>query len=462
MSNRWRCECSFRDPSGFVFYENGSIYRQINLGYQDNYDLLMGSGLYERLVQEGLLISHTETDVSLAYSENAYKVIKPNLIPIISYPYEWSFSQLKDAAIVTLKTQKIALDYGMTLKDSSAYNIQFSNGKPVLIDTLSFEKYKEGLPWVAYKQFCEHFLATLALMSYKDVRLDQLLRVYLDGIPLDLASAILPIRTYLRFPLLMHIHLHAKSQKHFANKSLGSNRVRHQMSLTSLVGIIESLESCIKKLTWQPMGTEWADYYSDTNYTDSAFEQKKQIVSDFLDRCKPVTLWDLGANTGVFSRIAGSKGIHTVAFDCDPGAVERSYLECRKSKEPLFLPLLLDLTNPSPGIGWENKERHSIIERGPVDTVLALALVHHLAISNNLPLGKIAAFFKNLSNTLIIEFVPKSDSQVQRLLASRKDIFDGYTQKAFEFEFGKYFHIERSVRVKQTKRTVYLMRRIEN
>jgi len=446
---------SFRDPSGFVFCQQDSVYRQVNRVYRDNYDYLMGSGLYEALVKAALLVPHQEVGVAYAKTSDAYKVLKPNLIPFISYPYEWCFSQLKDAALTTLRIQKIALDFGMTLKDSSAYNIQFSKGKPILIDLLSFEKYREGQLWVPYRQFCQHFLALLALMSYKDIRLSQLLRTYLDGIPLDLASMLLPFRTRFRFSLLSHIHLHAKSQKHFANNP--PKKRQYRVSRISLLGLIDDLESATKKLCWQPMGTEWADYYDETNYSSIAMTHKREIVAEFLNRINPEFVWDLGANTGSFSRISADKGIETISLDIDPAAVERNYLECKQKGETNLLPLWIDLTNPSPGIGWANQERTPLFERGPADTVLALALIHHLAISNNLPFSKIAEFLHRICKSLIIEFVPKSDSQVQRLLFTREDIFPDYTQPAFEKIFVEYFAIICCEKIRNTERTLFLM-----
>lgn len=450
---------SFRDPSGFLFRQNGQLYRQVNLTYREAYDHFISSGLYSALTDTGLLIPHEEDDLQAPIPALAYRIIKPDLLPFISYPYEWCFSQLKDAALTTLRIQKMALEHGMSLKDSSAYNIQFKDGRPVLIDTLSFERYREGQPWVAYRQFCQHFLAPLALMCYKDVRLNQLLRIYLDGVPLDLASALLPFRTRLTFSLLAHIHLHASSQKRFASRSVDISA--HKMSRTVMLGIINSLESAVKKLKWQPAGTEWAEYYEDTNYTAAAFQHKKQLVSEYLERIKPVSVWDLGGNVGIFSRLTSDRGIPTVSFDIDPAAVEKSYLECRSKGETCILPLVVDLTNPSPGIGWENKERMSLMERGPADTALALALIHHLAISNNLPLGHIARFLANICRSLIIEFIPKTDSQVQRLLATREDIFPDYTQQLFEAEFSRYFSIEDSAGISESQRTLYLMRHIE-
>jgi len=403
------------------------------------------------------LIPHEEIPAESARPDWCYKIIKPETVSFISYPYEWSFSQLKYAALTTIRIQKKSLDFGMSLKDCSVYNVQFMKGKPIFIDTLSFERYREGTPWVAYRQFCQHFLAPLALMSYRDVRLGQLFRIHLDGVPLDLASAILPFRTRFKFSLLSHIHLHAKSQTHFADRQMDTSR--HKVSRLGLLGIIDNLESAVKKLKWHPGGTEWGDYYEDTNYSSDAFQHKRQIVAELLDKVSPKNVWDLGANTGIFSRIASNKGIPTISFDIDPAAVEKNYLECRRKDESNILPLLLDLTNPSPGIGWQNQERPSLIERGPADTVLALALIHHLAISNNVPLIKIADFLASICDSLIVEFVPKSDSQVQRLLSTREDIFPRYEQQAFEADFGQYFAIHSSVGIRGSERTLYLMKR---
>jgi ribosomal protein L11 methylase PrmA len=342
----------------------------------------------------------------------------------------------------------------MTLKDGSAYNIQFLKGRPVFIDTLSFERYREGQTWIAYRQFCQHFLAPLALMSYRDVRLSQLSRIHLDGMPLDLASSLLPWRSRLRFSLLSHLHLHARSQKYFADKIPESGR---KMSKKALLGLVDNLNSAVQRLKWRIKGTEWADYYDKTTYSQEALQHKKHLVAQFLESMNPGMVWDLGANTGLFSRIAGDRGIATISFDVDPAAVERNYRECRERGECNILPLVLDLTNPSPSIGWNNRERDSLVGRGPVDAVMALALIHHLAISNNLPFARIADFFAGVCDRLIIEFVPKSDSQVQRLLSTREDIFADYNQQAFEHTFSEHFGIERCQKIGDTERSLYLM-----
>lgn len=447
---------SFRDPDGFIYLKDGVLYRQINQSYRHNFDFLISSGLYQELVNSKLLIPHTEVTQKTTKG-NGYKTIKPQLIPFISYPYEWSFSQLKDAALLTLEVQEIALKYGMILKDASAYNIQYIGYKPVFIDTLSFEKYQEGKPWIAYRQFCQHFLAPLSLMAEKDLRLNLLLREFIDGIPLDLAGKLLPSTTKLNFSLLSHIHLHVLNQKRMSDKKRKPDN--YKMTRFQMASLISNLKSTICKLKMKKYRTEWMKYYDSTNYSDTAFKQKQLLYESFLDKVKPKTVLDLGANTGIFSKIACRLGAYTVACDIDPLAVESAYCEAKKNKDSQLLPLVIDLTNPSPALGWANEERKSFSQRMKVDCVSALALIHHLAISNNLPFALIADYLSSLGGYLIVEFIPKDDSKVQILLQSREDIFGDYTKECFEKAFGQFYTIIESQAIRESGRILYLMQR---
>lgn len=453
--NEYKIEnSSFRDKNGFLFYYKNEIYRKIEFSYKNHYEHLMNSNLYKELTENNLLIPHDEINDLKIYNDY-YKIIKPKKIPFISYPYEWSFSELKDAALLTLKIQKISMKYDMTLKDGSAYNIQFLNGRPIFIDTLSFEKYENGQIWKPYKQFCQHFLAPLALISKKDTRLNLLSKIFIDGIPIDLTAMLLPKTTFGNFGLMAHIHAHAKSQGHYEGKDV---KIKERtLSKRSFEGIIQSLNSSIDKMTWKSGKTEWGDYYSDTNYSEKSFEEKKRIISSMLEQIKPKIVWDLGANTGMFSSLASSRGINTISFDIDPLAVEKNYQMVTKNNDQNILPLILDLSNPSSSIGWNNDERMSLVQRGPADLVFSLALIHHLAISNNVPLYKLAEFFSKISNFLIIEFIPKSDSQVKRLLLTREDVFDDYDEKNFEIEFSKFFKIINSEKIIDSERIIYIM-----
>ena len=444
---------SFRDPSGFVYYKNGKVCRHIDKTYSDNYCLFIKSGIYKKLLEKKMIISHKK----ISNSE-----IEVEKVPFISYPYEWTFSQLKDAALLTLAIEKIALEYGMSLKDASNYNIQFLKGRPVLIDIFSFEKFSEKTPWVAYRQFCEHFFVPLLLASFVDIRLNNLLRFYLNGIPLDLASQLLPKKTYLNFSILSHIHFHAKNQKKFSDlhKPERNKKIRPDFSMNKQIrlALIDNLENAVGQLKLKEKLTEWGDYYSITNYSKSSFSEKKKIIKRYIEMAKPKIVWDLGGNIGEFSRIASDKKIFTVSFDIDPLAVEKSYLLVKEKKEEQLLPLMNDLANPTPRLGWANEERQSLIDRGPCDLAMALAIIHHLAISNNLPFKKIAEFFSKICNFLIIEFVPKNDSQIQKMLSVREDIFTEYSQKEFEKEFSKYFEIVAIDKIQGSLRSLYLMK----
>jgi len=470
--NKQRLQASFRDPNGFLFFQDGKIYRQVNESYKESYDKLISSGLYESLISKGWLITHKElpqqkfSKLETERSENnlRYKILEPDLISYISYPYEWCFSQLKDAAILTIKIQLEALKFGMILKDASAYNIQFLRGKPIFIDTLSFDVYEEGKPWVAYRQFCQHFLAPLALIVFCDFRLLQLLRANIDGIPLDLASRLLPAKSWFNYSLVAHIHLHAKAQKRFDDLGRTSNiESKLKMNRLRFEGLISSLLSSISQLHWKYTNTEWGRYYTEANHADDYISHKEKVISNFLDKCKVkefTTLSDFGANTGKFSRLAVAEGYNVLSYDVDQVAVEKNYWEMKQKSEEHILPLMLDLTNPSPALGWANTERFSFIERQQADVVMALAIIHHLSISNNVPLEFSSQLFSNICRVLIIEFVPKSDFKVKQLLATREDVFPHYNQDDFEIAFKNHFNILEAIPVKNSDRTMYLMENI--
>ena len=462
---------SFRDPSGFVFSHEDTIYRQVNRVFSETFDRFFDSDLYQELVKKEYLLAHKDvTSTDVARTKSCHRILRPTQIAYISYPYEWCFSQLKDAAILTLRIQTIALKHGWSLKDASAYNVQFLNGKPIFIDLLSFEPYHQGKPWIAYRQFCQHFLATLALMHYVDVGLGKLLVPNIDGIPLHIASRLLPLRTRLNMSLQTHIHLHARFQSSYsdiaAEKSKGQKTKAHdvgrEISRSGLQGIIESLAAAIRRLHLPESKTEWGNYYNETSYSDAARRAKHDLVSKFLSGInEPLeVVQDLGSNTGEFSRVASRYAKLVVSQDIDPMAVEKNYLyQKARAEGQNLLPLLQDLSAPAPAIGWANAERESFVKRSKCDVVMALALVHHLAIGNNVPLEQIASLFSQMGRWLIIEFVPKSDSQVVRMLTTREDIFPQYTQDGFEAAFEQCFNVERSESIESSGRILHLMRR---
>jgi len=314
---------SFRDPNGFVFEEGGTLYRKVRVSYSDNYNHLINSGLYINLVGKGLLVAHEDSDIAVDRTGRTFKILKPARVPFISYPYEWSFSQLKSAALVTLRIQKFALESGMTLKDASAYNIQFFGTAPALIDTLSFEVYEAGKPWAAYRQFCQHFLAPLALMAYVDLRLSRLIQSHIDGIPLDLACKLLPKRAMLNGHLLMHLHLHARLQT-TCEGTPTKNKVGN-FPKQALLGLIDSLEAAVLSIHLPKCQSTWSGYYDSNSYSEGTAAKKLVTVRDMLLTTKPKTVFDFGANCGRYSRVAADLGAMTVSIDMDPLCVQRTF-----------------------------------------------------------------------------------------------------------------------------------------
>ncbi|MBI4647867.1 MAG: SAM-dependent methyltransferase [Bacteroidia bacterium] len=447
---------SFRDSSGFVFIDNGEIYRTIADCYREHYEHLISSGLYENLCTRGLLISHQEVNTKLLQDKNIYKILKPQTIQFISYPYEWCFSQLKDAALCTLEIQKTAIGHGMTLKDASSFNIQFHEGRAMLIDSLSFEKYNEGSPWSAYLQFCEHFLAPLALMHYVDQRLQSMLVSHIHGIPLEMVSQMFPFRSRLHPGIYLHILLHSRFKTKYAQKKITQYKNR-TISKKQLLGLIYSIESTVKSLKLKHSETIWTAYNEDNEPVYS--ESKKQIIKYFISLSKPSVLLDLGANNGEYSFSVSDSLTSIIAIDNDHQCIERFYNRIKAENKINMLPLVIDISNPSPSLGWRNKERESFIARIKPDMILCLALLHHLVISNHLQFEMLAEFFSTIAKWLIIEWIPEDDNRLKILTQNRTDDISYYCLQNFEHCFSLYFSLEKQCRIKNSVRILYLMKR---
>lgn len=437
---------SFRDPSGSVFYENGEVFRLVNEAYLTHYQQLMSSGLYKRLVEKKLLISHTEVS-------NTPLVLKPERIPFISYPHEWSFSQLKEAALATLEIQTIAAEYGMHLKDASAYNIQFYQGKAVLIDTLSLEIKTDSIPWIAYRQFCQHFLGPLAVQAYVDWRLKNLSLAHIDGPPLDLIVRLLPLARLLRPSLLIHLLLHSKFQNKTNHKSpTGTARP----SKTATQALTSSLKSAVSGIKWEFPKTVWQDYQDDNSCSTQAFHHKELIIKEYLSLAKPEIVWDLGANVGHFSQIARGFAKEVISLDGDPVCIDRLF-----NKKTSILPLLMDLSTPTPSFGWGENERKSLAERGPADLLMALALIHHLRISGGIPFIRIAEYFSKICHHLVVEFIPSNDKKIIQMNPGNRINSDTYNEDSFKKEFSNYFGIKQRNQITDSGRVLFLMETIK-
>lgn len=449
---------SYRDPSGFMFSKDGQLYRQVNKSFKEDYDHFISSGCYASLTKQGLLIPHQQLQDNSTSDPEGYIILQPEVIPFISYPWEWSFDMLKDAALLTLQLVKESLKFGMILKDATPFNIQWLNGKPVFIDTLSFEKYNCTEPWIAYRQYCECFLGPLLIMHYTKQSLHQLLLAFPEGIPLPVTKSLLPWRSRFSLHVWLHIHMHANVA---SGKKPGSNNER-KFSEKKLNDLLTSLEIVTQNVNTGNKQTTWSGYYEEAGQRADYLEKKKQIIQEWLSQTGNLkTAVDLGANDGLFSEMLAANGIFTVAADFDPVAVNNLYKDIKKKKLPGLQPLLIDLANPSPNVGFANKERASFSERINVDIALALALIHHLAIGKNIPFELIAEYFSGLTKLLIIEFVPKEDPMIIEMLKGKKDIYIKYTKADFETSFLKHFSFLKTSAVGSSGRILYFMQKCD-
>lgn len=451
-------EASFRDPSGYMFHDGDVLRRVINPIYFPQYKKLKESGFFKTLINKGLLISHEETEVS----EDKI-IITPEKIPFITNPYEWSFEQFKHAALHTLKIQKYALSKGFILKDASAYNVTFHKGRPVFIDTLSFDFYEENTPWRAYKQFITHFFGPLVLAKYHGTEIFKMLQTHIDGIPVKLIASLLPAKSKLSATLYTNIHLLAKMESKHSEDYKAETKVA-MLSKKAQSNIIESLFNFIKNLDLKE-ASEWGDYYDKTNYEDTAFVAKKELVSSWVSELKPEKLIDIGGNDGTFARTVLDKVPQVIVTDIDSNAVGYNYQQTQKNKEVNMLPFVCDVLQPAPGVGFNNTERDSFIERlkeyAP-DVTMALALIHHITLSGNVPFEKSAEFFAKFSKNLIVEFPMREDSWVESLLVRKREFinhFNFYNESNFEEGYLSYFEVERKELITGTKRILYLLKR---
>ena len=442
---------SFRDPSGFIFESAGKLFRQINVSYAADYDLLMSSGLYQRLVDQRMLVPHQETNDGQINSSDQYKIILPEFIPFISYPYEWCFEQLRDAALLTLNMMKLCLGHGMILKDATPYNIQFISGRPVHIDTLSFEKYDGSKPWIAYRQFCESFLYPLVVSKYTSMEVHRLFGAYPEGIPAKSVVAMLPAKARFNLGNWLHVFLPASVTPGQKNEKVNFNKDKLSRIIDHLYQIVSSLKQPSYK------DSTWKNYY-DQDILSQAYLSDKEATVIKMANMEGKNIVDLGSNQGVFSKLLAGEKNNVVAVDNDAFSISVLYQDTKKEALNI-LPLCIDLSNPPGNAGFMNRERKSFTERKKFDLCLALALVHHLCIGKNVPFHSLVELFGSMCSELIIEFVPKEDEKVQQLLKSREDIFTDYNQSTFEAAFTKQFSIVEQQQIAASGRVIYKMKK---
>ncbi|MFK7750640.1 MAG: class I SAM-dependent methyltransferase, partial [Kordia sp.] len=455
MTNNSRHASSYRDPSGHVYVENGIIKRIIFPSYFPQYEALETAGFFQKAFQHKLLIPHEEIEKSATQI-----CIQPAQIPFITYPYEWSFQQYKEAALHTLKLQKYALQNNFSLKDATAYNIAFYKGNAIFIDTLSLDFYAENTPWRAYKQFITHFLGPLVVAKYHGAEFLKTMSNFIDGIPLKLIASLLPGKTKLNPFLYTNIHLLAKYENKHQEENVKESK-QASLSKKGLFNIIDNLYNYIKKLQLKEQ-SEWGNYYQKTNYSDTAFQQKSIIINDWIQNIQAKSVIDVGGNDGTFVRQITSEIDVALVGDIDNNAVDENYYTVKKDKEQNMLPFVIDLLNPSAAIGFQNTERFSFIQRVQEfqpDATLALALIHHLSLTGNVPFENSAAFFASFSKNLIIEFPKRADSYATRLLNAKaefKDQFGHYNLEHFEKTYSEHFELIAKTAITDSERVLYL------
>ena len=449
---------SFKDPSGFVFEVDHVFYRQVHQSYASHYDLLMDCGLYDTLVEKGFLVPHTEIAENLTQSPYWYKTLLPRQIHRISYAAEWCPGQLKDAALLTLEIQETAMAHGMILKDATPFNIQFENGRPVFLDTLSFEKYNPALPWIAYRQFCECFLFPLYLHYYLRTGIDKITGAWPDGIPATTTARLLPFKSRWNAGAWMHVFL----QSHVRSDP-GGKGSQPSFSATRLGHLIAHLKSLVARLSIkETTATTWSNYYEGTIMGKDYLAAKEQLFRECLQAIEYKSALDLGANDGYFSRILAASGVPVLAVDFDWQCIDTLYKYARLRNISNILPLCVDISNPTPASGFRNAERASFTSRAHADLVVALALIHHLALGRNIPIPMVAAYFADLTKSfLLIEFIPSTDEKAVELLSNRSMSHLPYDTSWFEEHFIRYFTIERRSVITGTDRVLYLMKKRE-
>ncbi|TWH31335.1 Ribosomal protein L11 methylase [Aminobacter sp. J15] len=429
---------SFRDPSGSVYTLGSRIFRTVNEVAREAYEKVRDAGVIGEFTSEGRIVGSREVPRSewpFEFPSAAY-LIEHDRVPFISYPYEWSFSELKAAALHHLDLQIDLLKRDVVLSDATAYNVQFVGPDPVFIDLLSLRPYREGEFWQGHRQFCEQFLNPLILRSVLGVPHNAWFRGSLEGIPTLHLANMLPLRKRLSWNMLSQVVMPAKLEQRALNapdESIEKAKSNTRLSRTAYNGFLVQLRNWIARMEPADTGkTVWGEYAHTHTYTDEEARAKKAAIQQFAAAVKPARLIDLGCNTGDYSVAALEGGAQSViGFDFDQRAVDLAYSRAREQKLN-YLPLWLDAANPSPDQGWKQGERSGFASRAKADALIALAFEHHLAIGRNVPLDDVVDWLVGIAPVGIIEFVPKNDSTVQKMLALREDIFPDYTEEVFE------------------------------
>jgi hypothetical protein len=426
-----------------------------------DWEALAASPLFREKVAEGKLVCTERVlepngvPAELAQAEIA-AVLRHERVPVVSYPYEWTFGMLKDAALLQLELMLGALDDGLVLKDGSPYNIQWRGVQPVFVDVGSFERLRAGEPWAGYRQFCTLVLYPLMLQSYRGVAFQPWLRGSLEGIEPAEMRRLLSFRDRFRRGVLSHVVLHTRLERRYADKEVKSELRRAGFHAELIRANARKLRKLIGRLDWEPGRTAWSSYGKTNPYEDADAAAKDAFVRQAAGVRRRRLLWDLGCNDGRYTRAAAQESDYTVALDADAAVVEGLYHALREEGAETILPLVGNLADPSPGLGWRGRERRPLSERGIPDLTLCLALVHHLALSANVPVSEFLDWLAEFRTELVIEFPTREDPMVRKLLARKgPGANPDYEIDVFERGLAERWRIERREALPSGTRILY-------
>jgi len=451
---------SFRDRSARVFYHEGQVYRALSPSARDDWQLVRSQPFFQALVSSGRIVATTELAdgerAALSLPADCAAVLRHERIPFITYPYEWCFSMLRDAALLHLELLRAAVPCNLILKDSSPYNVQFRGVDPVFIDLGSFERHDGGEPWFGYRQFCEMMLFPLLLQSLRQIDIQPVLRVRLDGISAREFLRPLSWRDRFRPGVLTHGWLQALLERQTAAPSDTAGALKMSgFDRSLIVRNLTSLTRLVERLRWTPDLTRWSDYRHAHPHVIRDVEAKSQFVESALGDARRRLVWDLGCNDGHFARLAARNAGTVLAMDQDHGCVERLFGELRRLGVRNVTPLCIDLLNPSPAIGWRGRERSRLETRGLPDVVLCLGLIHHLVIGGNIPMAEVVDWLSSLRAEVVVEFPSKQDPMVRALLKNKRDQYADYSLAALEAALtASGFRIARRAELPSGERTL--------
>ena len=454
---------SFRDRNNQVFRFGDRVLRGISENALQNWHLLEQSMVFQSYSVSGnIIVSRLLTEdmagqVPQIEDDPWNAWLEHDCIPFINYPYEWCFEMLKDAALLHLDLLEAGLQDNITLKDASAFNIQFMGADAVFIDIPSFEPYQPGMPWTGFRQFCQHFLYPLMLQSYKKISFRNWQRGNVEGITPYECNQLMSLRDRLRPGVFSLVYLQSKIVAAMGNKktSMLSEARESEFGKEIILVNVRKLRRIIRGLAWKPARSEWSEYKTDNSYDTECFNRKCDFVRQVAAQESRKRVWDIGCNTGHFSRLFAENSDYVVSMDIDELSVQKFYLELKQERNTKILPLVFDLTNPSPSLGWRCEERLALADREPPTLILCLALIHHLVISGNVPLTNVLEWLASFKCELVIEMLSKQDEMVQKLLLNKTDQYPEFTVEGFEAIASQYFVTKEKETVMPARRFLY-------